>query len=183
MTEERKETLEEEKQHQGTDEEPLSRMSRNAGRYQKQKKKDKERRPAPAFTEKLASAWAAVKRYCRFASRILTSPVKVVGEDGFSRFKYALISMLVFSIFFSIGNWFQLRASQQRPLGYGERHHTFFDGFTVVLVYTLVFFCRRGRRGLACITLYDETENHDAGCGRGGSDRFWFRLSPALSCG
>ena len=48
--------------------------------------------------------------------------------------------MLVFSIFFSIGNWFQLRASQQRPLGYGERHHTFFDGFTVVLVYTLVFF-------------------------------------------
>ncbi len=39
MTEERKETLEEEKQHQGTDEEPLSRMSRNAGRYQKQKKK------------------------------------------------------------------------------------------------------------------------------------------------
>ncbi|MEB4597161.1 MULTISPECIES: hypothetical protein [Bacillus amyloliquefaciens group] len=140
MTEERKETLEEERQHQGTDEEPLSRMSRKAGRYQKQKKKEKERRPAPAFTEKLASAWAAVKRYCRFALRILTSPVKVVGEDGFSRFKYALISMLVFSIFFSIGNWFQLRASQQRPLGYGERHHTFFDGFTVVLVYTLVFF-------------------------------------------
>ncbi len=58
MTEERKETLEEEKQHQGTDEEPLSRMSRNAGRYQKQKKKVKERRPAPAFTEKLASAWS-----------------------------------------------------------------------------------------------------------------------------
>lgn len=56
MTEERKETVEEEKQHQGTDEEPLSRMSRNAGRYQKQKKKEKERRPAPAFTEKLASA-------------------------------------------------------------------------------------------------------------------------------
>ena len=91
----------------------------------KSKRKEKERRPAPAFTEKLASAWAAVKRYCRFALRILTSPVKVVGEDGFSRFKYALISMLVFSIFFSIGNWFQLRASQQRPLGYGERHHTF----------------------------------------------------------
>lgn len=177
MTEERKETLEEEKQHQGTDEEPLSRMSRNAGRYQKQKKKEKERRPAPAFTEKLASAWAAVKRYCRFALRILTSPVKVVGEDGFSRFKYALISMLVFSIFFSIGNWFQLRASQQRPLGYGERHHTF---LTALPSFSCIrsSFCRCGRRGLACITLYDETENYDAGCGRGVGSL----LVPAVAC-
>ncbi|MBT2572568.1 hypothetical protein J7E26_01125 [Bacillus sp. ISL-51] len=139
MTEERKETFEEEKQNQKIDEEPLSRMSRNAGRHQKQKKKEKQRRPAAPFTEKVGTVWAAVKRYCRFALRILQSPVKIVEEDEFSRFKYALISMLVFSIFFSIGNWFQLRASQQRTLGFGERHHTFFDGFTVVLVYSLVF--------------------------------------------
>ena len=52
-----------------------------------------------------------------------------------------------------------------------------FDGFTVVLVYTLVF-CRCGRRGLACITLYDETENYDAGCGRGVGSL----LVPAVAC-
>ncbi len=165
MTEERKETLEEEKQHQGTDEEPLSRMSRNAGRYQKQKKK-KKNGARLRLLRKNSLLHGPRSNVIAVSARILTSPVKVVGEDGFSRFKYALISMLVFSIFFSIGNWFQLRASQQRPLGYGERHHTF---LTALPSFSCIrsSFCRRGRRGLACITLYDETENHDAGCGRG----------------
>lgn len=68
---------------------------------------------------------------------------KITGENRrggwFSHYKYGLISMLIFSVVFSIGNWFQLKASWNRPLGFGERHHAFYDGFLVVLVYLLLF--------------------------------------------
>ncbi|MEC1290997.1 hypothetical protein P9B58_12335 [Bacillus mojavensis] len=145
MTEERKETLEEEvNQNEGIDEEPLSRMSRKASRQSKQKQRQKQKqhkeRVESSAKEKLASVWAAINRYCGFAFSILKSPAKTVVADGFSHYKYGLISMLIFSIVFSIGNWFQLKASWNRPLGFGERHHAFYDGFFVVLVYMLVFF-------------------------------------------
>lgn len=63
MTEERKETLEEEvNQNEGIDEEPLSRMSRKASRQSKQKQKQKQKqhkeRVESSAKEKLASVWA-----------------------------------------------------------------------------------------------------------------------------
>nr|WP_087991337.1 hypothetical protein [Bacillus subtilis] len=148
MTEERKETFEEEVNQSGridTDEEPLSRMSRKASRQSKQKQKQKqkphqERGGVSIAKDKLASVWATINRYCGFAFLILKSPAKTVVADGFSHYKYGLISMLIFSMIFSIGNWFQLKASWNRPLGFGERHHAFYDGFLIVLVYLLLFF-------------------------------------------
>ena len=147
MTEERKETFEEEinqSERIDADEEPLSRMSRKASRQSKQKQKQKQKprqeRGESTVKDKLASVWAAINRYCGFAFSILKSPTKTVVTDGFSHYKYGLISMLIFSIIFSIGNWFQLKASWNRPLGFGERHHAFYDGFLVVLVYLLIFF-------------------------------------------
>ncbi|MGD1416134.1 hypothetical protein [Bacillus stercoris] len=147
MTEERKETFEEEinqSERIDADEEPLSRMSRKASRQSKQKQKQKQKprqeRGESAVKDKLASVWAAINRYCGFAFSILKSPAKTVIADGFSHYKYGLISMLIFSVIFSIGNWFQLKASWNRPLGFGERHHAFYDGFLVVLVYLLIFF-------------------------------------------
>ncbi|OBA09549.1 hypothetical protein A9D36_00250 [Bacillus subtilis] len=143
MTEERKETFEEEinqNERIDADEEPLSRMSRNASRQSKQKQKPHKERGESTAKEKLASVWAAINRYCGFAFSILKSPAKTVVADGFSHYKYGLISMLIFSMIFSIGNWFQLKASWNRPLGFGERHHAFYDGFLVVLVYLLLFF-------------------------------------------
>ncbi|ADV95625.1 hypothetical protein ACMXZI_09695 [Bacillus subtilis] len=147
MTEERKETFEEEinqSERIDADEEPLSRMSRKASRQSKQKQKQKQKprqeRGESTVKDKLASVWAAINRYCGFAFSILKSPAKTVVTDGFSHYKYGLISMLIFSIIFSIGNWFQLKASWNRPLGFGERHHAFYDGFLVVLVYLLIFF-------------------------------------------
>ncbi|CAN2254709.1 hypothetical protein [Bacillus vallismortis] len=147
MTEERKEMYEEEvnqSERIDADEEPLSRMSRKASRQSKQKKKQKQKlhkeRGESTVKDKLASVWAAINRYCGFAFSILKSPAKTVVTDGFSHYKYGLISMLIFSFIFSIGNWFQLKASWNRPLGFGERHHAFYDGFLVVLVYLLLFF-------------------------------------------
>lgn len=147
MTEERKETFEEEinqSERIDADEEPLSRMSRKASRQSKQKQKQKQKprqeRGESTVKDKLASVWATINRYCGFAFSILKSPAKTVVTDGFSHYKYGLISMLIFSIIFSIGNWFQLKASWNRPLGFGERHHAFYDGFLVVLVYLLIFF-------------------------------------------
>ncbi|KAF1677335.1 MULTISPECIES: hypothetical protein [Bacillus] len=142
MTEERKETFEEEvnqRERIDADEEPLSRMSRKASRQSKQKQKPHKKRGESTVKDKLAPIWAAINRYCGFAFSILKSPAKTVVADGFSHYKYGLISMLIFSIVFSIGNWFQLKASWNRPLGFGERHHAFYDGFLVVLVYLLIF--------------------------------------------
>ncbi|MCY9197450.1 hypothetical protein MOE86_12150 [Bacillus atrophaeus] len=137
MTEDRKETIDEVNHNQGIDEEPvLSRVSRKASRQQKQKQKQE--RPASSVKKTLGSIGSAVKRYGSFASAILKSPVKTVVADGFSHFKYAVISMVLFSVIFSIGNWFQLKASKGRQLGYGV-HHPFYDGFFVVLVYALIF--------------------------------------------
>lgn len=81
MTEERKETFEEEinqSERIDADEEPLSRMSRKASRQSKQKQKQKQKprqeRGESTVKDKLASVWAAINRYCGFAFSILKSP-------------------------------------------------------------------------------------------------------------
>ncbi|MGB9942374.1 hypothetical protein ACO0DA_04750, partial [Bacillus subtilis] len=67
MTEERKETFEEEinqSERIDADEEPLSRMSRKASRQSKQKQKQKQKprqeRGESTVKDKLASVWAAI---------------------------------------------------------------------------------------------------------------------------
>ncbi|KQU08988.1 MULTISPECIES: hypothetical protein [Bacillus] len=79
----------------------------------------------------------AFKRYGSYGFAMLKSPSRAIHQADTLRMKYAWISIVLFSVFFALGNYVQLKASKTRLLGFGI-HYSFGDAFLKVAVFTLI---------------------------------------------
>ncbi|MFN2747959.1 MULTISPECIES: hypothetical protein [Bacillus] len=128
-----------EEQHKRNEEdieqEPASRMSRNA----RKTRKSKEPNPSASKAKRiLQSVIAALFRYFSFVLDVLKSPVRAADEHDRTYFKYSVISMMLLAVFFSLGNFYQLLAGRGRVLGFGV-NVPFFEVFFVVFLYCMIF--------------------------------------------
>ncbi|UXO88881.1 hypothetical protein [Bacillus safensis] len=112
-----------------------SRLSRSAAkRGRTSKSADDER---SAIQRILQGAGGAFKRYGSYGLAMLKSPSQAINQAETLRMKYAWISIVLFSVFFALGNYVQLKASKTRLLGFGI-HYSFGDAFLKVAVFTLI---------------------------------------------
>ncbi len=112
-----------------------SRLSRSAAkRGRTSKTADDER---SAIQRILQGVGGAFKRYGSYGLAMLKSPSKAINQAETLRMKYAWISIVLFSVFFALGNYVQLKASKTRLLGFGI-HYSFGDAFLKVAVFTLI---------------------------------------------
>ncbi|TKD55578.1 hypothetical protein FBF75_17280 [Bacillus sp. S2(2019)] len=112
-----------------------SRLSRSAAkRGRTPKSADDER---SAIQRILQGAGGAFKRYGSYGLAMLKSPSQAINQAETLRMKYAWISIVLFSVFFALGNYVQLKASKTRLLGFGI-HYSFGDAFLKVAVFTLI---------------------------------------------
>ncbi|WP_395894372.1 hypothetical protein ACH2FV_03260 [Bacillus safensis subsp. safensis] len=112
-----------------------SRFSRSAAkRGRTSKSADDER---SAIQRILQGAGGAFKRYGSYGLAMLKSPSRAINQAETLRMKYAWISIVLFSVFFALGNYVQLKASKTRLLGFGI-HYSFGDAFLRVAVFTLI---------------------------------------------
>ncbi|MBZ9522563.1 hypothetical protein [Bacillus safensis] len=112
-----------------------SRLSRSAAkRGRTSKTADDER---SAIQRILQGVGGAFKRYGSYGLAMLKSPSRVINQAETLRMKYAWISIVLFSVFFALGNYVQLKASKTRLLGFGI-HYSFGDAFLRIAVFTLI---------------------------------------------
>lgn len=112
-----------------------SRLSRSAAkRGRTSKTADDER---SAIQRILQGVGGAFKRYGLYGLAMLKSPSRAINQAETLRMKYAWISIVLFSLFFALGNYVQLKASKTRLLGFGI-HYSFGDAFLKVAVFTLI---------------------------------------------
>ncbi|MBD3860668.1 hypothetical protein IEE86_13105 [Bacillus sp. 28A-2] len=112
-----------------------SRLSRSAAkRGRTSKSADDER---SAIQRILQGVGGAFKRYGSYGLAMLKSPSQAINQAETLRMKYAWISIVLFSVFFALGNYVQLKASKTRLLGFGI-HYSFGDAFLKVAVFTLI---------------------------------------------
>ncbi|PRO40255.1 hypothetical protein [Bacillus sp. LLTC93] len=112
-----------------------SRLSRStAKRGRTSKAADDER---SALQRILRGVGGAFKRYGSYGLAMLKSPSRAINQAETLRMKYAWISIVLFSVFFALGNYVQLKASKTRLLGFGI-HYSFGDAFLKVAVFTLI---------------------------------------------
>ncbi|MDA7026807.1 hypothetical protein PJ311_09330 [Bacillus sp. CLL-7-23] len=123
------------KNHEDIEHEPASRMSRNS---RKTKKNQEPTTSAAKVKMIFAIVIAALVRYFSYVLDVLKSPVRIVEEYNRSYFKYAVISMMLIAVFFSLGNFYQLLAGRGRILGFGVSV-PFFEVFFVVFLYCMIF--------------------------------------------
>lgn len=112
-----------------------SRLSRSAAkRGRTSKSADDER---STIQRMLQGVGGAFKRYGSYGLAMLKSPSQAINQAETLRMKYAWISIVLFSVFFALGNYVQLKASKTRLLGFGI-HYSFGDAFLRVAVFTLI---------------------------------------------
>ncbi|GLF84580.1 MULTISPECIES: hypothetical protein [Bacillus] len=112
-----------------------SRLSRSAAkRGRTSKSADDER---STMKRMLQGVGGAFKRYGSYGLAMLKSPSRAINQAETLRMKYAWISIVLFSVFFALGNYVQLKASKTRLLGFGI-HYSFGDAFLRVAVFTLI---------------------------------------------
>lgn len=112
-----------------------SRLSRSAAkRGRTSKSADDER---SAIQRILQGVGGAFKRYGSYGLAMLKSPSRAINQAETLRMKYAWISIVLFSVFFALGNYVQLKASKTRLLGFGI-HYSFGDAFLRIAVFTLI---------------------------------------------
>ncbi|EKF36831.1 hypothetical protein [Bacillus xiamenensis] len=112
-----------------------SRLSRSAAkRGRNAKTADDER---SALQRMMRGVGGAFQRYSSYGLAMLKSPSHAINQAETLRLKYAWISIVLFSVFFALGNYVQLKASKTRLLGFGI-HYSFGDAFLKVAVFTLV---------------------------------------------
>lgn len=112
-----------------------SRLSRSAAkRGRTAKTADDER---SALQRMMRGVGGAFQRYSSYGLAMLKSPSRAINQAETLRLKYAWISIVLFSVFFALGNYVQLKASKTRLLGFGI-HYSFGDAFLKVAVFTLV---------------------------------------------
>ncbi|MGE6626864.1 hypothetical protein [Bacillus pumilus] len=109
----------------------LSRSAAKRGRTSKAKAADDER---SAIQRMLQGVGGAFKRYGSYGLAMLKSPSRSINQAETLRMKYAWISIVLFSVFFALGNYVQLKASKTRLLGFGI-HYSFGDAFLRVAVF------------------------------------------------
>ena len=112
----------------------LSRSAAKRGRTSKAKAVDDER---STIQRMLQGVGGAFKRYGSYGLAMLKSPSQAINQAETLRMKYAWISIVLFSVFFALGNYVQLTASKTRLLGFGI-HYSFGDAFLRVGVFTLI---------------------------------------------
>ncbi|RAP22942.1 hypothetical protein C2W59_03081 [Bacillus pumilus] len=112
----------------------LSRSAAKRGRTSKTKAAGDER---SAIQRMLQGVGGAFKRYGSYGLAMLKSPSRSINQAETLRMKYAWISIVLFSVFFALGNYVQLKASKTRLLGFGI-HYSFGDAFLRVAVFTLI---------------------------------------------
>ncbi|WP_412856228.1 hypothetical protein [Bacillus sp. 179-C3.3 HS] len=111
-----------------------SRRSRSAAKRGRSSKTNHER----SVTQRMMSGiGGAFQRYGSYGLAMLKSPSQAMNQVHTLRMKYAWISIVLFSVFFALGNYAQLKASKTRLLGFGN-HYTFGDAFLRVSVFTLL---------------------------------------------
>ncbi|MBR0603103.1 hypothetical protein CEY07_03000 [Bacillus safensis] len=112
-----------------------SRLSRSAAkRGRTSKSADDE---LSTIQRMLQGVGGAFKRYGSYGLAMLKSPSQAINQAETLRMKYAWISIVLFSVFFALGNYVQLKASKTRLLGFGI-HYSFGDAFLRVAVFTLI---------------------------------------------
>lgn len=112
-----------------------SRLSRSAAkRGRTSKSADDERSTIQRILQGVGGAF---KRYGSYGLAMLKSPSRAINQAETLRMKYAWISIVLFSVFFALGNYVQLKASKTRLLGFGI-HYSFGDAFLRVAVFTLI---------------------------------------------
>ncbi|MEH7728171.1 hypothetical protein V7212_00315 [Bacillus safensis] len=112
-----------------------SRLSRSAAKRGRTSKSAGVERSA--IQRMLQGAGGAFKRYGSYGLAMLKSPSRAINQAETLRMKYAWISIVLFSVFFALGNYVQLKASKTRLLGFGI-HYSFGDAFLRVAVFTLI---------------------------------------------
>ncbi|ARD55244.1 hypothetical protein ACTHOS_16485 [Bacillus safensis] len=112
-----------------------SRLSRSAAKRGRTSKSADDGRSA--IQRILQGAGGAFKRYGSYGLAMLKSPSRAINQAETLRMKYAWISIVLFSVFFALGNYVQLKASKTRLLGFGI-HYSFGDAFLKVAVFTLI---------------------------------------------
>ncbi|MER3126492.1 hypothetical protein ABQG68_13860 [Bacillus pumilus] len=112
----------------------LSRSAAKRGRTSKAKAVDDER---STIQRMLQGVGGAFKRYGSYGLAMLKSPSQAINQAETLRMKYAWISIVLFSVFFALGNYVQLKASKTRLLGFGI-HYSFGDAFLRIAVFTLI---------------------------------------------
>ncbi|XYQ01763.1 hypothetical protein ACS7OT_15555 [Bacillus safensis] len=112
-----------------------SRLSRSAAKRGRTSKSTDDERSA--IRRILQDAGGAFKRYGSYGLAMLKSPSQAINQAETLRMKYAWISIVLFSVFFALGNYVQLKASKTRLLGFGI-HYSFGDAFLKVAVFTLI---------------------------------------------
>ncbi|MDG4729585.1 hypothetical protein LG401_03135 [Bacillus pumilus] len=113
----------------------LSRSAAKRGRTSKAKAAAADERSA--IQRMLQGVGGAFKRYGSYGLAMLKSPSRAINQAETLRMKYAWISIVLFSVFFALGNYVQLKASKTRLLGFGI-HYSFGDAFLRVAVFTLI---------------------------------------------
>ncbi|MGE6631610.1 hypothetical protein [Bacillus sp. NPDC077027] len=115
-----------------------SRLSRSASRQARKPKKTQASDDHKSTFRRMAtSVGQAFKRYGTYALAMLKSPAKAIERSDQLRMKYAWISIVLFSVFFALGNYFQLKASKDRLLGFGVSF-PFAEAFFTVGLFTFV---------------------------------------------
>ncbi|WP_144496735.1 hypothetical protein [Bacillus safensis] len=112
-----------------------SRLSRSAAKRGRTSKSADDGRSA--IQRILQGAGGAFKRYGSYGLAMLKSPSRAINQAETLLMKYAWISIVLFSVFFALGNYVQLKASKTRLLGFGI-HYSFGDAFLKVAVFTLI---------------------------------------------
>lgn len=112
-----------------------SRLSRSAAKRGRTSKSANDERST--FQRMLQGVGGAFKRYGSYGLAMLKSPSRAINQAETLRMKYAWISIVLFSVFFALGNYVQLKASKTRLLGFGI-HYSFGDAFLRVAVFTLI---------------------------------------------
>ncbi|WP_338712331.1 hypothetical protein WAA16_03145 [Bacillus pumilus] len=112
-----------------------SRLSRSAAKRGRTSKSANDERSA--IQRMLQGVGGAFKRYGSYGLAMLKSPSRAINQAETLRMKYAWISIVLFSVFFALGNYVQLKASKTRLLGFGI-HYSFGDAFLRVAVFTLI---------------------------------------------
>ncbi|PCK22881.1 hypothetical protein CEY02_02945 [Bacillus pumilus] len=112
-----------------------SRLSRSAAkRGRTSKAADDER---SAIQRMMRGVGGAFQRYGSYGLAMLKSPSQAMNQTETLRMKYAWISIVLFSVFFALGNYVQLKVSKTRLLGFGI-HYSFGDAFLKVAIFTLI---------------------------------------------
>ncbi|MFJ5965856.1 hypothetical protein [Bacillus sp. NPDC093026] len=112
-----------------------SRLSRSAAKRGRISKATDDERSV--LQRIMRNAGEAFKRYGSYGFAMLKSPSQAINQTEQLRMKYAWISIVLFSVFFALGNYIQLKASKDRLLGFGV-HFSFGEAFSTVAVFTLV---------------------------------------------